>query len=67
LIPGEQRLQKWKHAEQCRHCENATIAILSVGRMNDGVEQETYYGLKFPRFPESDFKIFGALRSMMIG
>ena len=35
--------------------------------MNDGVEQETYYGLKFPRFPESDFKIFGALRSMMIG
>jgi hypothetical protein len=24
-------------------------------------------GLKFPRFPESDFKIFGPLRSMMIG
>jgi hypothetical protein len=24
-------------------------------------------GLKFPRFPESDFKIFRALRSMMIG
>jgi hypothetical protein len=132
---GEQRLQKWKHAEQCRHHENAAIAILNVGRMNDGVEQETYCvdknvpllaldlsatpslsllarivavrinarprlrsvligehlemlgvadflacididpvsetgptsGLKFPRFPESDFKIFGALRSMMIG
>src|SRR5947209_11705615 len=39
---GEQRLQKWKHAEQCRHHENDTIAILNVGRMNDGVEQETY-------------------------
>ena len=39
---GEQRLQKWKHAEQCRHHENASIAILNVGRMNDGVEQETY-------------------------
>jgi hypothetical protein len=24
-------------------------------------------GLKFPRFPENDFKIFEALRSMMIG
>src|SRR5437868_10724512 len=39
---GEQRLKKWKHAEQCRHHENASIAILNVGRMNDGVEKETY-------------------------
>ena len=39
---GEQRLQKWKHAEQCRHHQNASIAILNVGRMNDGVEQEAY-------------------------
>jgi len=38
---GEQHLQKGKHAEQCRHDENASIAILNVGRMNDGVEQET--------------------------
>jgi hypothetical protein len=37
---GEQRLQKRKHAEQCRHDENASIAILNVGRMNDGVEQK---------------------------
>ena len=37
---GEQRLQKGKHAEQCRHDENASIAILNVGRMNDGVEQQ---------------------------
>src|SRR6266478_2652330 len=36
---GEQRLQKWKHPEQCRHDEDAAIAILNVGRMNDGVEQ----------------------------
>jgi hypothetical protein len=46
--------------------ENA-IAILNVGWMSDGVEQETYCGLKFPRFPESDFKIFRGSRSMMIG
>ena len=39
---GEERLQKWKHAKQCRHDENASIAILNVGRMNDGVEQEAY-------------------------
>jgi hypothetical protein len=38
---GEQHLQKGKHAEQCRHDENASIAILNVGRMNDGVEQKT--------------------------
>src|SRR6476661_8860768 len=37
---GEQRLQKGKHAEQCRHDENASIAILNVGRMNDDVEQQ---------------------------
>ena len=34
---GEQRLQKGKHPEQGRHNENAAIAILNVGRMNDGV------------------------------
>src|SRR5674476_1177233 len=39
---GEKRLQKWKHAEQCRHDKNASIAILNVGRMNNGVEQEAY-------------------------
>ena len=36
---GEQRLQKGEHPEQGRHDENA-IAILDVGRMDDGVEQE---------------------------
>jgi hypothetical protein len=36
----EQRLQKVKHTEQCRHDENASIAILNVGRMNDSVKQE---------------------------
>jgi hypothetical protein len=39
-VVGEQRLQKGKHAEQCRHDENAAVAILNVGRMNDGVEQK---------------------------
>jgi hypothetical protein len=38
----EQLLQRGKHPEQCRHDEDATIAILNVGRMNDGVEQEAY-------------------------
>jgi hypothetical protein len=44
LIPAidEQLLQKGKHPEQCRHNEDAAIAILDVGRMNDGVEQEAY-------------------------
>jgi hypothetical protein len=37
---GAKRLQKGKHPEQCRHDEDASIAILNVGRMNDGVEQE---------------------------
>src|SRR5258708_32739588 len=38
----EQRLQKWKHADQCRHDESAAIAILDIGRMNNGVEQQAY-------------------------
>jgi len=38
----EQRLQKWKRSEQRRHDEDAAIAILDVGRMNDGVEQQAY-------------------------
>ena len=36
----EERLQKRKHPEQGRHDENAAIAILNVGAMNDGVQQE---------------------------
>jgi hypothetical protein len=37
---GEERLQKRKHPEQGRHDQNASIAILNVGRMYNGVEQE---------------------------
>ena len=37
---GEERLQEGKHPEQGRHDQNAAIAILNVGRMNDGVEQK---------------------------
>ena len=37
---GEQFLKKRKHPEQGRHDENAAIAILDIGRMDDGVEQE---------------------------
>ena len=39
---GKQRLQKRKHAKNCRHVENASVAILNVGWMNDGVEQQAY-------------------------
>ena len=39
---GEQFLQKRKHPEQGGHDENAAIAILNVGRMNNGMEQEAY-------------------------
>ena len=38
---GEQFIQERKHPEQRRHDENAAIAILDVGRMDDGVQQET--------------------------
>ena len=37
---GEKRIQERKHPEQCRHHQNAAIAVLDVGRMDDGVEQE---------------------------
>ena len=37
---GEERIQKREHPEQGRHDENAAIAILNVGAMNDGVQQE---------------------------
>jgi len=37
---GEECLQKGKHPKQGRHDENAAIAILNVGAMNDGVQQE---------------------------
>jgi hypothetical protein len=37
---GKQRLEKGEHAEQGRHHQNAAIAILDVGRMNDGMEQK---------------------------
>ena len=37
---SEQRLQKGKHPEQRRHDENAAIAILDMGRVDDGVQQQ---------------------------
>ena len=39
-LTGEERLQEGKHPEQGRHDEDSSIAILYVGRMNDGMEQE---------------------------
>src|SRR5215467_187786 len=37
---GEQRLQKGISAEQSGQQQDATIAILNVGGMNDGVQQQ---------------------------
>ncbi len=37
---GEQPFQERKHPEQGRHDENAAIAILNIGRMDDGMKQQ---------------------------
>ncbi len=37
---GDEFLQERKHAEQSRHHENAAVAILDVGGVNDGVKQQ---------------------------
>ena len=36
-------LQKWKHAEQGFEDEHAAVAILNIGRMHDGVEQQSLH------------------------
>jgi hypothetical protein len=41
-VVSEQPLKKRKSPEQCVQNENASIAILNVGAMNDGVKQQTY-------------------------
>lgn len=38
---GKELFQKWKHAEQSRDDENAAVAILNIGRMNDGMQHQT--------------------------
>jgi hypothetical protein len=38
---GKQLLKEWKLAEQRGEQEQAAIAILNVGGMDDGVQQET--------------------------
>ena len=37
---GEQLFQERKHPEQVRHDQNAAIAILNIGRMDDGMKQQ---------------------------
>ena len=39
---GEQLLQKRIHPEQGGHDENATVAILNVGRMHNSMQQQAY-------------------------
>ncbi len=39
---GEEFVQERKHPKQRCHDQNAALAILDIGRMNDGVEQEAY-------------------------
>lgn len=38
---GEELFQERVHPEEGRKKENAAIAILDIGRMNDGVKQQT--------------------------
>ena len=38
---GEQRLQEGIHPEQRRKQQDAAVAILDIGGMNDGVQQQT--------------------------
>jgi hypothetical protein len=37
---GEELFQERKHPEQGRHDENAAIAILNIGRMDNGMKQQ---------------------------
>ena len=37
---GEEFLQEGKHPKQCRHDQNAAVAILDIGWMNDGVKHK---------------------------
>src|ERR1700690_4442375 len=37
---GVELQQERKHAEHCRHDKCATVAILDVGRVHDGVDQQ---------------------------
>ena len=37
---GEKRPQERKHPAQCCHDQNASVAILDIGRMDYGMEQE---------------------------
>ena len=37
---GEELLQKWKQPEQRREHQNAAVAILDIGRMHNGVQQQ---------------------------
>jgi hypothetical protein len=38
---GEQLLQEWKLTKQRRQQQDAAVAILKIGGMNDGVQQQT--------------------------
>ena len=37
---GEELFQERKHPEQVRHDQNAAIAILNIGRMDNGMKQQ---------------------------
>ena len=39
---SEEPLQKRKFSEQCSQDENAAVAILDIGGMDDGVKQQAY-------------------------
>ena len=38
---GKQLLQEWIHAKQCGNQQDTAVAILDIGGMHEGVEQQT--------------------------
>ena len=50
---GVELEQEWIHAEQGRHDQHAAVAILDIGRMHDGVQQQAlgvYTEIALPAF-----------------
>ena len=52
---GKELFQKWEQAEQPRQQKDAAVAVLYIGRMNDGVQQKTKRIYQYMPFLSLDF------------
>ena len=52
---SKELFQKWEQAEQRRQQKDAAVAVLDIGRMNDGVQQKTKRIYKYMPFLTLDF------------